>query len=114
MYPSLMTVNSARKSYVFSEVEDGYQPEDNCPFELGQLSAEPPDRSKGKVARAILYMANEYKIDLDHAANAPGFKETLTLWNCMYPPSLDEEFRAKKIAFYQKTENTFISQWMCD
>lgn len=107
MYPTLTTVNSARNSYVFDEIEGEFVKE-NCPLKIGDHVVEPPEYSKGHVARAILYMTYEYNIDLDKVTNSPGFENKVLDWHCKYPPSPKEIIRNNQIFKIQGTSNLFI------
>ncbi len=113
MYPTITTVNSARGSYVFAELEGEYVKQD-CPLEMGDHAVEPPEYAKGKVARAILYMTHEYNIDLDKVTNSPGFEKDLLRWHCTYPPTPTEIIRNDKILKLQRTSNPFVlEQELC-
>lgn len=107
MYPTLTTVNSARGSYIFTELDGEYVKQD-CPLEMGDRAVEPPEYAKGRVARAILYMTNEYSINLDKASNSPGFENELLRWHCEFPPTPTEIIRNDKIFNLQRTSNPFV------
>ncbi len=107
MYPTVTTVNSARGSYIFTELDGEYITE-SCPLEMGDRAVEPPEYAKGKVARAILYMTHEYNINLDKATNSPGFERDLLNWHCAHPPTPTEIIRNDQIFNLQRTSNPFV------
>lgn len=75
----------------------------DCDFEWKAQVAEPREKARGNIARAILYMHTRYGAPLD--------RETLTLlkqWNRDDPPSKQEVSRNDRIEQIQGQRNPYI------
>jgi deoxyribonuclease-1 len=107
LYPTRTGVNSARGSMVFAEIEERTY-SNACPIEIGQGEVEPADFSKGKVARAVLYMQQEYGVNLRQIGGSNRFEEMLLKWHCKFPPTASEVERNDKIFSIQNTNNPFV------
>ena len=78
-------------------------PEEGCGYKRAFGVIEPPDRIKGDIARALLYMHATYQLPLYGDLNQ------LKRWNRLDPPSISEMDRNLRIADIQGNENTFIT-----
>lgn len=107
LYPTVTKVNSARGSLIFDEINAPLYSK-RCPIEIAKRSVEPADFAKGQVARAVLYMQNEYDFNLDKITNTYGFEEMLIKWHCNHSPTESEIARNEQIFRIQKTNNPFI------
>lgn len=127
LFPSKVSVNSARGSCIFGDIEDtdtefwfilgdqltqipstnidGYseKDEESCVFE-------PRESVKGDIARAVFYFYTIYqqKVEQEDANFFPRQKETLLKWHRADPISEKELRRNDLIAFYQGNLNPFI------
>lgn len=60
IFPALGAVNAARGNYSFRPLPDVPPAFGSCAMKIARRHAEPPDRAKGIVARAALYMQASY------------------------------------------------------
>ena len=86
LWPAVGAINQARSNYDFGILHNkrGFY---GCEFEADSRLkiAEPPDRSKGIVARANLFMADKYHVEL-----TPGQRELFQRWSKQFPPDFWE------------------------
>ncbi len=109
LYPSVSRVNYERQSYRFGEVkgekrEFGQQ----CDFEVSKQKrvAEPRNKVRGDLARAMLYMEHKY-----HSEGLKLFNKQARLmlqWHYEDQPSKEEKRRNDVIERYQGNRNPFI------
>ena len=104
LFPAIGSVNAVRSNYMYSELP-GIEPAfGSCEAKVRGRRFEPPDRAKGEVARAALYMAQTY----------PSYRlseqqrRLFTAWDQMYPVTEWECVRAKRISRLQGNDNTFV------
>lgn len=106
LFPSIGSVNAARGNRRYAElpeIEPGFG---SCSAKVKGKMFEPPDRAKGQVARAGLYMDKRYpKFRLSTQQ-----KKLLIAWDKRFPPDKNECERARRIRKIQKDENTFITE----
>ena len=104
LWPSVGLVNQARSNYRYSVLpkKNGFY---GCTFEVdNQLrKIEPADRAKGIVARANLFMAQKYYIQL-----SPSQQKLFEIWNKEFPPTSWEKIWASKIAEIEGYSNPYI------
>lgn len=109
LYPSRTDVNQARSSYAFAEIHGEQRAFGrDCDFEIDerQRVAEPAPNVRGEVARAMFYMAYQYR--------QQGLKlftkqqRLLHQWHQSDPPSQHEIDRNNKIEKLQGNRNPFI------
>lgn len=104
LFPSTGEVNGDRSNHPYGDVAGEDRHYGKCDFELGSKAegkvAEPPDSSKGAIARSMLYMAETYGVDLRIPI------ATLWKWNNEFPAETWEIERAEKIA-----QETGLSNW---
>lgn len=104
--PAIGEVNALRSNYRF-----GLLPH----IPLGQFGVcevkiddetrrvEPPSTVRGIIARAYLYMADEYDIPLSHAQ-----RKLFSAWNIQHPPEDQERSWDNQVAYIQGNHNTYI------
>lgn len=110
LYPALSKANAMRGSSIFVDHVAGVAPySSQCSLVATQQFTAPPQEARGKIARALLYMAFEYDFDLDSVAEHRGFYDLMTDWHCKYPADELEKERNSKIENLQQTTNPFIS-----
>jgi deoxyribonuclease-1 len=105
LYPARADVNEARNNYRFAIIAGEARPFKNCDFEYDerQRMAEPAPHARGKVARAMLYMRDEYELYLK-----PGLEKRLLEWDSEFPPDDAEYRRNDRIERIQGNRNTWI------
>jgi len=108
LYPSRTDVNQDRSSYSFGEVSgEARHYGRDCDFEVNQRSrkAEPSPAARGEVARAMFYMAYQYR-DQGLALFARQGR-LLEKWHQADPPSDAERARNDEIELLQGNRNPF-------
>ncbi|MBL7480570.1 endonuclease [Legionella bononiensis] len=104
LWPAVGAVNQERSNFSFGYLENkrGYY---GCEFEADKTLkiAEPPDRAKGTVARANLFMADKYQVEI-----SPEQRELLLKWNREFPPDLWELAWAAEVANIVGYANPYI------
>jgi hypothetical protein len=93
-------INSIRGSMPFDEIANG---EKVGASERTNSSFEPPERAKGIVARAALYVSMMYGVEI-----ASKEEQTLRDWNRTYPVSSFERERSSRVAQVQGNHNPFV------
>ena len=109
LYPSRSDVNQARSSFAFGVI-NGEQRDfgKDCDFEVNeqQRIAEPSPKVRGEVARAMFYMAYQYRqFGLELFTKQ---QRLLLQWHQADPPSEQERARNDKIEELQGNRNPFI------
>lgn len=105
LYPSIGEVNGDRSNYRFVEKLKGKSPYGKCSVVINTKKkvASIPNRAKGIVARAYLYMSSTYKIPLT--------SEEINMfryWNKKYKVTKNECIRNKLIKEIQGNDNPFV------
>lgn len=105
LYPSRSDVNKARNNYRYAEIPGERREFGRCDFEYDerQRLAEPTPAARGRIARAMLYMADEYDLYLKKKQ-----RQLLENWDREYPPSEKEHARNARIEQLQGNRNPFI------
>jgi len=105
LYPSRTDINKARSNYPFTIIRGEQRSFGNCDFEFDERTrtAEPSPEARGRVARAMLYMSDEYDLYLKHKQ-----KSLLQAWDKKYPPDQDEYKRNDRIEQLQGNRNPYI------
>ena len=108
LFPAVGSVNAARSNKQYSELPGVQSAFGTCEAKIDGNRFEPPDRAKGQVARAALYMDKEYKeYNLSRQQ-----RRLFEAWSNMYPVDEWECTRAKRIESIQGNENIFVKN-MC-
>ena len=103
VYPVMTRVELKRRDTVFGNVRNDASPLlPNCSLMHDYLTLEPEDTLKGDIARALLYMHEQYALPLQ----AP--LTTLQAWNDIDQPDTQELERNNIIATLQGNRNRFI------
>ena len=109
LFPARTDVNADRGAFAFGEIKgESRRYGKSCDFEISerQRIAEPAPQIRGDIARAMFYMAYQYK---DHGLRIftrPG--RVLQSWNLDDPPSAEEIKRNDRIESIQGNRNQFI------
>lgn len=103
MYPAEKRVQLDRRNILFDKVANSDPlPEPSCQYKIFGGQMEPDNAIRGEVARAILYMHAEYKL------NIPGSINMYIDWHYADPPSAEEKRRNDIIEKIQGNRNRLI------
>ena len=102
LYPSIGAVNAIRSNYPYTEFNDNYANTfGNCGMKIYNKQAEPPEYTRGAIARTYLYFDKVYpNYTLDDTT-----KELMEKWDKLYPVTEEECKRAKRIEELQGNSN---------
>lgn len=108
IYPAQIQVNKARSNFRFGEVAGEKRAFGQCDFEVNPKKrvAEPAPKTRGEVARAMLYLAYQYDLNLHRKT-----EKLMKKWDRQDPPSAEEKRRAQIIQREQGRENPFITRY---
>lgn len=111
LFPSIGSVNAARGIRAYSELGDVPAAFGSCDAKIAENRFEPPNHAKGQLARASLYMEEEYR-----EATGGRFRlsrqqrQLFKAWDRQYPVDDWECQRARRIERIQKNENRFVKE----
>jgi len=113
LLPTFQHPNSMRSNLPFGEVNGRPDYSNNAGAKEGGGVFEPPDVSKGRVARAVLYFYTRYyDRDITQGAYNHGFfKDRIDMflhWNREHPPTADELRRNDFIEKFQGNRNPYV------
>ena len=105
LYPARKDVNKTRGAYPFSMIKGERYIYKECDFEVDYKArkVEPAPEARGRIARAMLYMADEYGLDIYNRQ-----RSMLQEWNRRYPPDEEERRRNRVIERIQGNGNPYI------
>ena len=107
LYPSIGAVNAERGNKNFeilpSSIPNTFG---SCAMKISGNKAEPPQASRGVIARTYKYMAYAYP---DYFRMSPSQVRLIDAWDKSYPVQKWECERAKKVQALQDNENPFVS-----
>lgn len=104
-FPASGAVNMLRSNIEFKNLNSSIPSSFGiCEMKITKNGVEPPDESKGRVARASLYMADSYQ--RYRISNQQ--LQLFNAWNKQFPVSRSECKIAKKIESIQGNENKFV------
>ena len=107
LFPAIGAVNAMRSNYNFTELsEDIPNSFGSCAMKIEGKKVEPPHYVKGVIARAYLYMEQEYhrfKIN-------KSMKNMLLVWDKEHPVTEWECIRAKRIEKIQGNPNKIVNE----
>ncbi|MBK8752312.1 MAG: endonuclease [Candidatus Competibacteraceae bacterium] len=109
LFPAEGEINGDRRDYNWGMVASSASGDyGRCVFKIDASNrrAEPPDRVKGDIARAMSYMSETYGFNLSSQD-----RQLFTAWNRQDPPDAWEQTRNQRIAAIQGKDNRFISQY---
>lgn len=104
LYPAIGAVNALRSNYNFTMLPAAKSDFGSCAMKIDNRKAEPPERARGEIARAYLYMEETYK----QYSMSKAQRQLMSAWDKMYPVTDWECTRAKKIYKIQKNKNKVI------
>ena len=106
LFPAIGAVNAIRSNKQYSALPGSVSAFGSCPAKVDGKRFEPPDRAKGQVARAALYMADSYPMYRLSRQQQQLFEA----WDKMYSVDAWEGTRAKRIEKLQGNENARVKQ----
>jgi deoxyribonuclease-1 len=104
LYPVIGAVNALRSNYNFTMLPTIKSDFGSCSMKIDNRKAEPPEISRGQIARTYLYMDNTYK----RYNMSKSQRQLMDAWDKMYPVNTWECQRAKKISNLQKSKNNIV------
>ncbi len=106
LFPAIGAVNAVRSNKQYSTLPGSASAFGSCPAKVDGKRFEPPDRAKGQVARAALYMADSYpKYRLSRQQ-----LQLFEAWDKMYSVDAWECTRVKRIEKLQGNENARVKE----
>lgn len=106
LFPAIGAVNAVRSNKQYSALPGSASAFGSCPAKVDGNRFEPPDRAKGQVARAALYMADSYPMYRLSRQQQQLFEA----WDKMYLVDAWECTRAKRIEKLQGNENARVKE----
>jgi deoxyribonuclease-1 len=106
LFPTIGAVNAMRSNYNFVAQVDKKSSFGSCDMKINDRKAEPPKESKGRIARTYLYMDVTYKRFSMNKSQA----QLMHAWDKLYPVSVWECKRAKRIESIQGNINTIMEK----
>ena len=105
MYPALAKINKTRSAMAYDLIKGETHHYKGCDFEVDfhKRKVEPSPSARGKIARAMLYMADTYNLKLFSKQ-----KKILLKWHRANPPSREEKQRNRRIKEIQGKANHYI------
>lgn len=105
MYPARKELNRLRGSYAYGIIKGERWVEPGCDFEIDdhRRRVEPRPAVRGDIARAMLYMADRYRLNLFKRQ-----RELMLKWNRQDPPDKEERRRNRIIQRLQGNANPWI------
>lgn len=104
LYPAIGSVNAARKNYNFMMLPDAKSSFGSCDFRVQGRKVQPPENSRGQIARAYLYMENSYpKYSMSKSQ-----RQLMTAWDKEFPVTVWECERSRRIEKIQGNKNSIM------
>jgi deoxyribonuclease-1 len=104
LYPAIGAVNALRSNYNFTMLPSANSSFGSCNMKIENRKAEPPENSRGRIARTYLYMEQTYK----RYSMSKQQRQLMNAWDKTYPVNKWECTRANKIAKIQGNENMVV------
>lgn len=106
LFPAVGAVNRLRSNYAFGLIPNHKSDFGSCDMKIDFKTAEPPEIARGKIARASLYMQENYT---KYRISSQQMK-LFNAWDKQYPVTKIECSIARKIESLQGNENKFIKE----
>jgi deoxyribonuclease I len=106
LYPAIGAVNASRSNFNFVMLGNVKNSFGSCAMKIANRKAEPPEASRGIIARTYLYMDSLYP----HYKMSRQQRQLMNAWNKIYPVSAWECERAKRIQAVQGNPNLVVQQ----
>lgn len=104
LFPAIGAVNAMRSNYNFQILPDQKSGFGSCDFRVDNRKAEPPEQSRGRIARAYLYMEEAYP----RYKMSKSQRQLMNAWSNSYPISEWECVRNERIKVLQGNTNPII------
>jgi deoxyribonuclease I len=104
LYPAIGAVNALRSNYNFTMLPSEKSDFGSCTMKIENRKAEPPEASRGRIARTYLYMESTY----NRYSMSTQQRQLMIAWDNSYPVNAWECERAKKITSIQGSENVTV------
>lgn len=105
LYPSIGAVNALRSNYRYALLPNESVTFGSCAMKVADRRVEPPEYTRGAIARTTLYMAENYAA----YRLASSQKQLMQAWDKMYPVDAWECKRAARIEKLQGNRNDFVA-----
>ncbi|MGL6312795.1 endonuclease [Vibrio sp. WXL103] len=106
LVPAIGAVNAYRSNYRFTQLSSNI---DNffgtCPMKIDDRAVEPPEWTRGQIARTYLYFDYAYPDFTLSSAK----RQLFDAWNKQYPVQADECVRGERILRQQGNRNPFVN-----
>lgn len=106
LVPAIGSVNAVRSNYNYGLVPGAANTFGTCAMKVAGGRAEPPEYTRGMIARTYLYMADAYPMVRLSSQSV----KLMNAWNKMHPVDEWECIRARRIEALQGNENKFVKQ----
>ncbi|MCG8611992.1 MAG: endonuclease [Pseudomonadales bacterium] len=107
LFPAIGAVNALRSNFRFSMLPGETADFGSCAMKIEDRKAEPPEYSRGRIARAHLYMAYAYpRFTLSNAQ-----QKLMFAWHKKYPVTAWECERARRIEAIQGNRNPVVQDF---
>lgn len=105
LFPAIGSVNALRQNYDFTILPDAESDFNGCEFKVDGNKVEPPEHSRGVIARTYLYFDAVYpKYNMSKQT-----RQLMEAWDRMYPVDEWECIRYSRIRDIQMNENPILS-----
>lgn len=104
LYAAIGSVNALRSNYNFQMLPHARSDFGSCDFRVDDRKAQPPEISRGMIARAYLYMESEYS----RYKMSNSQRQLMTVWDKQYPVNRAECEKGYMIEQYQKNVNPIL------
>ena len=112
LYPAIGAVNAMRGNKNFQMLgADEPSVFGSCSMKIRDNRVEPPERSRGQIARTYLYMAANYR---EHYRLSRQQRQLMQTWDRKYPVDAWECRRASRIERLQGNENRIVKDRCLD
>ncbi len=107
LQPAIGEINGDRGNFMYSQWRGGESQYGQCAMKIDFKNklAEPPARARGAIARTYFYMRDRYQLRLSKQQT-----QLMTAWNTLYPVSVWECERDKRIASIQGNHNPYVQR----
>ena len=106
LYPAIGSVNAMRSNYRYQMLPGVPNTFGTCAMKIDGRRAEPPEYTRGAIARTSLYMEDAYSVYKMSSSQ----KKLMQAWDRLHPVDQWECLRAKRIEAIQGNENKFVSE----
>ena len=104
LFPAIGAVNALRSNYNFAMQPGEKNDFGSCEMKIANRKAEPPEAARGQIARAYMYMENNYP----RYSMSRQQRQLMNAWDKQYPVNSWECKRTKKITVLQSGNNEVV------